>query len=160
MSMTTSVGLLAKMSIEPDVPASTMAVLPTINPSGEFTVAASGRGWPVGYAVMKPRGAGGTTVMLREYACAVVGIEHVVLDCTGNVLLLPPTSAGAPNGPENPCEARVSTTRHGVIAMNARASVVLPAAWGVASFGSTCDGCQNAGAAQFLIRRLPLSVAI
>jgi hypothetical protein len=68
MSMTISVGLLAKMSIEPLVPAATMAALPTMNPWGEITVAASGRACPVGYAVMYPRGPGGTTVTFSEYA--------------------------------------------------------------------------------------------
>src|SRR5262249_20296535 len=88
-------------------------------PSGSFNVDASGRGCPVGQTVMKSRLAGGTTVMLNEYAPAIDGIEQFGLDCIGKVRglrgSLPQKRFGGPNGPLNPCPERVSTTRHGVI---------------------------------------------
>src|SRR5215471_1886263 len=60
-------------------------------------------------------------VTLKEYACAIEGIEHVVLDGMGKVRVAPPTRYGGPKNPVNPKPARVSTTRHGVIPTNTRA---------------------------------------
>src|SRR5579872_946089 len=96
MSMTMSVGSLAKISMEPLVPAGTTAAFPTMKPCTAFSVAASGRVAPVGYAVINPSDPGGTTVMLNEYAWATEGIEQLVLDGMGNVRLVPPASGGAP----------------------------------------------------------------
>jgi hypothetical protein len=57
--------------------------------------------------------------MFNEYAWAVAGMEQAVLDCKGKVRLIPPASDGGPNAPERPFP-RVSTTRHGVMAMKVR----------------------------------------
>jgi hypothetical protein len=51
---------------------------------------------------MKPRSPGGTTVTLNEYASAVDGIEHVVLDGMGNERLAFALRLGGPKAPERP----------------------------------------------------------
>jgi hypothetical protein len=71
--MTTSVLLLASRLMAPFVPAVTMAALPTTAPVGEFSVVVAGVASPVGQAIKDDTPAGGTTVMLNEYACAVAG---------------------------------------------------------------------------------------
>ena len=50
---------------------------------------------------------GGTIVTLKEYACAMEGIEHAGLDWIGNVRVPPPTRPGGPNAPVNPEPGRV-----------------------------------------------------
>src|ERR1039457_5058002 len=111
MSITTSVGSLAYTSMDPPVPAGTMAALATIVPVRSFSVEASGRVCKVGQVVRKPTGAGATAVKFSEYACAVAG-RLQVLDRMGNVRLVPPPSDGPANGA---AAVRVSAMRQGVM---------------------------------------------
>jgi hypothetical protein len=53
---------------------------------------------------------------LKENACAIAGMLQVVLALIGNERVELPERLGGPNAPGNPFAARVSTTRHGVMA--------------------------------------------
>src|SRR6266404_9862834 len=110
---------------------------------------------------MKPRGPGGITVTLSEYAWAIEGIGQAPLDCIGKARLAGPARLGGPNAPVNPWPARVSTTRQGVIPTKRRAfaadtslPAVLPllTAFGCAPVAcfSAWVGCQYSGAGQGL----------
>src|ERR1019366_8820750 len=110
MSITTSVGSLAYTSMDPSVPAGTIAALATIVPVRSFSVEASGRVCRVGQVVRKPTGAGSTAVKFSEYPCAAAGRLQALR--TGNVRPCPPTSDGPPNAPVG---LRVSAVRQGVM---------------------------------------------
>src|SRR5215813_7829053 len=97
-------------SIDPPVPAGTIAAFATIVPVGSLSVETNGCGSPVGHVVRKPRAPVGTTVMLSEYAAAVPRIPHV-LDNTPTVLVELAARIGPPSGPFG---LRVSMIRHGV----------------------------------------------
>src|SRR4029453_15433549 len=152
MSIMRFVFSLANTSTEPPVPAGTTAAFAITVATKPFSVEAFGRGWPVGHTVRKVRNPGGTTVTLKEYACAVDGIEQSVLDCIGKVRGTPPRRPGGPNGPVNPEPVRVSTTRQGVIATKIRGLLteVAPtsAAKAEKNFLSTLLGCHRNGADQ------------
>ena len=91
--------------------------------------------------------------MFSEYATAVEGMLQSVLVCIGKLLLAPPTKLGAPNGAGNPNTARVSITRHGVIATNINVLGAALAVVAVAIFAdderSATEGCQYSGADQY-----------
>ena len=95
-------------------------------------------------------------------------MEHVLLDCRGKVLPNPPAAnEGGPNAPVKPLPIRVSTTRQGVRATNAKGALEIDAngtaagettratsaarfsAFGFPSADSLSGGCQYSGAAQF-----------
>src|SRR5690242_12245601 len=103
---------LAKAMMSPPVPAGTMAALAVLVPVGALSVDTPGRAWPAGHVVTYPSGLPrcGSAVMLKEYACAALGIPHVVAWRTGKLRCCPLCSAGPPSGPVVP---RVSTTRQG-----------------------------------------------
>src|SRR5215469_18198299 len=65
----------------------------------------------------------------------------------GNVRLIAATSDGGPNGPVNPLPLRVSTNRHGVIAMKVSGSGAIGAA--ANGCNSARSGCQYSGAGQW-----------
>jgi hypothetical protein len=104
-----------------------MTALATIVPSKSFRVEAFGKAFPVGKTVISPKIPGGTTVTLKEYAWAVAGIVHVLLDWMGNVRMEPPVRLGGPKAPMKPTPERVSTTRQGVMATKTK--VVTAADW-------------------------------
>jgi hypothetical protein len=95
-------------------------------------------------------------------------MEHVLLNCMGKVLPVPPAaSEGGPNEPVKPLPIRVSTTRQGVTATNTKGTLEIDAngtadrettratspartsAFCFPSADSLSDGCQYSGAAQF-----------
>jgi hypothetical protein len=94
----------------PDVPAGTMAALATICPCRSFSVETTGCDCPPGQALRYSRDPAGTTVMLNEYARAVVGNPQELVG-TGKVRVPPAPSDGPPNVS---VALRVSATRHGV----------------------------------------------
>src|SRR6478736_5927488 len=97
--MITCVGLLANTLMAPPAPAGIMAALDLTRPSIEFTVDASGCGWPASQTVRKPSWpAVGTTATLNEYACAVDGTPQGLLR-TGKVRVPAPGIWGPPKGP-------------------------------------------------------------
>ena len=90
---------------------------------------------------------------MSEYAWAVAGMVHRVLACIGKLRVAPATRLGAPKGAGKLNAARVSITRHGVIAtnINVLGAVVDEAAaaiWAGAE-RSAADGCQYSGAGQY-----------
>src|ERR1022692_99160 len=66
MSITTSVALLANTSMEPMVPAGTMAALAVTVPVIAFKLEACGFACPVGHVVRYPSGPPGTAVKFSE----------------------------------------------------------------------------------------------
>src|SRR5258706_11504020 len=104
MSSTRCVGAKGNTLTDPVV-VGTIAILLVTAPSVSFSVAASGRVWPWGHMVMKPRGPGGTTVALNTKAWAVAGTpQGLAVTFTSRVAL----TSGVPAG------SRESNTRHGV----------------------------------------------
>jgi hypothetical protein len=97
-----------------------IAALATTVPVGSFKVVANGSGLLMGpcQIVRYPRGPGGTTVTLNEYASADDGMLQVELERKGKFRVAAPTRLGGPKAPVNPLPVRVSTTRQGVIATN------------------------------------------
>ncbi len=94
MSISRSVASLENTSIDPLVPARTMAALATTPPFGAFNVEAFGSVTPVGNAVKytKSPPEGTTAVRFKEYACAELGIPHAL--CIGKVRVRPAISEG------------------------------------------------------------------
>jgi hypothetical protein len=70
-----------------------------------------------------------------------------VLDCSGKVRLAPAARLGVPKGAGNPWDARVSTTRQGVIATKTRGFTFEGKA---AAADSAACGSQYSGAGQYL----------
>src|SRR5689334_22777087 len=100
MSIMRCVGFVAYTSTAPPVPTGTIAALATINPVRSFIVEKPGAAQHLmsGATLRYPRpdGVVGTTVTLKEYACAMGGIEHA--DWIGNVRTgKPGVRAGPPS---------------------------------------------------------------
>src|SRR6516225_3962086 len=97
-----------------------IAALATTVPSRSFKVAANGSGLLMGpcQIVRYPRGPGGATATLNEYAAAVGGMLQVGLERMGKFRVAPPARLGGPKAPLKLEPARVSTMRQGVIATN------------------------------------------
>jgi len=124
MSRTKSVSLVTKKHTSPFVPAGTMAATALIRPSPELRVDTTGCGPPHGNVVKNPSGPCGTTVTLREYACAVAGMLQVLLG-----MVKPRTDCPLKNGPPRaPFGFLVSTTRHGVTGTKLRPAVTFSVA--------------------------------
>jgi hypothetical protein len=98
------------MLMAPLAPAGTIAAFATTRPSNEFNVETSGCGCPAGQTDRYATGPGGTTVIFREYACAVLGMLHALCGM-GILRTTPPEMEGPPNVP---VVALVSSTRQGV----------------------------------------------
>jgi hypothetical protein len=109
----------------------------------------------VSHRIVVPRG---ITAIFTEYATAPAGLVHVAIDVIGMVRVSSAANAGGPNG-YGLVFTRVSTTRHGVMAMKVAGEPSDEAA-----FPETCSrirpsftpeverpdaGCQYGGAGQF-----------
>src|SRR3982751_6051692 len=104
MSMTRSVGLLAKTLTSPPLPAGTMAALAVTVPVSAFRDATVGCACPLAHAVTYPSGPFGMAAKLSEYACADAGMPQPA-ERTWKPWVWPP---------EIDAPLRVSATRHGV----------------------------------------------
>src|SRR5690242_18779500 len=100
------------MSIDPFVPAGTIAAFATICPFSAFSVETIGCGWPDGQVLRYPSGPLGTTVKLRENACTLAGGAQR-LSANGIDRVVAALILGGPNDPLVPCPERVSVARHG-----------------------------------------------
>src|SRR5438067_3551982 len=110
--MTKCVASVTNALIAPFAPAGIMAAFDLVRPS-EFSVAASGCGSPAGHNVRYPRRPEGTTATFSEYAVAVDGMPHTLLETTKSREVC----AGRIGPPKGAPGFRVSATRHGVTAM-------------------------------------------
>jgi hypothetical protein len=104
--MITSVALLAKASMEPELslPAGTIAAFARAGSAFRlFRVEAFGRVEPTGQSVRYPSPPPtGVTVTLSEYATALEGMLHRVLACIGKLRVVAATKLGAPKGEGKP----------------------------------------------------------
>src|SRR5579859_2542113 len=110
MSITKSVLSVVKTSTEPLLPAGTTTAFAATVPVGSFSEATTGRICPVGQAVRKPKGPGGTAAKFNAYAFALAGTPHALCR-TGNVRVVWAVKLGPPSGA---AALRVSAIRQGV----------------------------------------------